>query len=94
MCSSDLRQLAKQAKKAEQNSDSEPDPQPIKSKPVKIPKKKVVKQPEPESDSECESEPVEKVYKKEIVKRQVADRVDKLRDELIQKYMNGLFPKY
>lgn len=49
------------------------------------------------SDSEVESmisEPVEKIYKKAIVRRQVENRVDKIRDELIKKYMNGLFPQY
>jgi cysteinyl-tRNA synthetase len=91
-----MRKLAKQTKKIEEeDSEPEPEPQPEpikKSKPIKIPKKKP-KAPEPDSDTE-EDIPVEKVYKKEIVKRQVENRVDKLRDELIQKYMNGLFPKY
>ena len=87
------KKLKKVLESEQQSSSSEEEaPKQIKKPRKKVVKKKVVKEELSSSDSEESIDP--KIFKKTIARKEVENRVDKLRDELIQKYMNGLFPKY
>lgn len=68
-----------------EESSSEEEEIVVKKKPkVKAKPKKVVEEEEEEDEN---------LVKQEIVKREVKDKVDKMRDEVLRSYMNSFFPR-